>query len=178
MTRRQRLLAVGTAGVALLGLLAGPRGYWLGVGLWRGERFYQGWPTSYWANQLQGWYPTWPEDGALPTDLGHVVWVYRASEWERRVARVKDYLARNRRSIGVETAGERPPLADGPAEAVGVLGELVRHEADNVRFIAALGLLRAGPAARGQEAALRAATADDDPLVQAAARAALDALTP
>ncbi len=103
----------------------------------RGEAFYQGRPSSYWADELVRWKPC-----LLQVDAFTVNWVYK-----RPPTRTEALLSR------VISTSERTwsELLDRDAAGKKVLEELTSHSSSQVQSMAKEGLRRANSHTRGPQ---------------------------
>ncbi len=165
MRTRRKLLVAGAALVALLALtVASPGVYWRLAGWVRGEAFYDGRPTSYWARQVEDY----ADVGRA--DYARTVLIY----WRRPDER----LPKPVRALRDRFFGRPPrPLQDAGPSAAPVLAELLGHPDPKVRYCAAVLLPDCGPAGRMAVPALRRLCDDPSPVAGVTVgRAAADAL--
>lgn len=135
MTRRLRFLSAWLlAGVVVSGLLFPiPRAVVLGF--LRGERFYQGMPTSYWSKRIR--------EGPFPYSSGEIVQVdYRTWVPATSVDELKSWLG-----LQHTVAAFQYPLRENDPEAIPVLIELLKDPSSTVRMYAAETLGAFGPRA-------------------------------
>jgi hypothetical protein len=156
MTTKRRLLRWSLILVALAAFaiwLEPTRVVW---GWLRGEAFYQGRPTSYWAAELAHWdMPVHPP----PKDWGSwrlQIWISHAfsptsAPIEERFKQFRDWLLPPNEEVQSRTAEEfvisclrGPPLLSGDAAARPVLEQLAQHRDSKIRAMAEYGLARVG----------------------------------
>ena len=164
----------------LTGLLLIPSVRWPAYGRLRGEAFYQGMPTSWWAKEIEGsyYYFGYANSGGGGTS----VWCVEspASLWDQVLSRLKPGTT----AISVTRITLGSPLLVGDAQALPVLLALLRGESVKGRRVASCGLsaLR-GLLARSRPnpevvQALLTAIEDSDDIVRRDAIAALQHIDP
>jgi hypothetical protein len=171
MQRRWRLLLM----LVLLLLVAGsfllPAVHWRVIGWVKGEAFYKGRPTSYWANDFHHWGQTSiGEDQLILLDNDFKQTDYAEESWSWRM---KDLL-------GVETSQEYkwPIILAGDPATIDVLVGLLRDDRQDVRLLALLALGNLGPQAREAVPVLLDALHDPSQSVRANAATALRSIDP
>jgi hypothetical protein len=108
-------------------------------GIMRGETFYRGRPSSYWAEELEGWEVITMEvvlmKGEPPVPIKAVPFFQRQPTWfEQTFAR---WLPQSNSTIW---RGESPAIMCGDDLANDVLRELLNHSSPNVCRLARIGL--------------------------------------
>jgi hypothetical protein len=163
-------------GVVLAGALLSPEVRWWLYGHLRGEAFYNGRPTSYWAGRMRGNQRALVSEDMDPT--GPTVRVFLAvsappwAPWENAL--------RLRLGLSELPPGEVFLVLDehDSASAVPVLTALLKDDDAQVRVMASSFLKLMGPGARKAVPALVGALKDDDANVRAAAARALKRIDP
>lgn len=133
MRKRWRLCLVLMLLLLVSGLLLIPSVRWPVYGWFRGEAFYEGMPTSWWAKEIEeSVYCVWVED---PEYGGS------SEEWcVKPTASLWQWL----RGIPVKDIGLGSPLLMGDPHALPVLLELIRGDSAKGRRVAIRGLLNHG----------------------------------
>jgi len=137
MTKRRKLVLVGAAVAAALGVLALPGVRWPLVGWWRGEPFYSGRPASYWS-------------AAVAPLSSHYKLYGPAADIECYAPDCLFPALRRRLGLVVSSrllTDAEVPLGQGAPAAVPVLRALLREPDEQAQGYAAWALARVGPPA-------------------------------
>jgi hypothetical protein len=147
---------------------------WPMIGWLRGEAFYRGKPTSYWALEVQrsyvdlydgGYFTLGQPQPPAPPVAQQVGWIYRQpTTWAHWLP---DWL-RGGSGPSAEAMLTELPLVDGDDHALPVLIELLRNDDPKVRQLAAWGLGILGKRARVAMPDLVKHLQDENPKVVAA----------
>jgi hypothetical protein len=157
MKRRWRLWLGLAVVLVLAGGLAHPSVHWRLIGWLKGEAFYQGRPTSWWAGDIDAHYipmlETWVslKDSFTPAErqaeIDRNTWIvgWRRDTpepwWERRPDWWNDWWYPGQaRARVVMILDDRPPLVDGDPDALPVLLALLRRPEPKARQVAVSGL--------------------------------------
>ena len=175
--KRRRLLLLALA-LLLVATFFLPPVYWRVAGCVKGEAFYQGRPTSWWAQEIRAAYiPAWgksyrcvhPGEGDGPNPPSG--WEAYQTGWVRKAcsAWYQVFLPERFGTIVMEA---KPHLTDGDEKALAVLLELLRSDDAKVRQLAVWGLGELGRAAESALPAIREACDDADEDVRIASQRA------
>jgi hypothetical protein len=186
--KRRWKLCLALVLLSLCGLLLVPQVRWIAYGWLRGESFYQGMPTSWWAGEIEeAYHPVAigevvvrnppnkirlpPEPEPMPTE-----W-YRQNRprfWDNIWMRLSPQTV----AIAIEDVTIPGPLLDGDPAALPLLLVLIRSESAKVRRVAIAGLRAQGNQQPEVVPALMAAVQDPDLDVRRDAITALRKLDP
>ncbi|OAI48645.1 hypothetical protein AYO44_06695 [Planctomycetaceae bacterium SCGC AG-212-F19] len=172
MKRHSRLLVV-LAVLLVTANVLHPAVHWRLIGWARGEAFYQGRPTSYWADKIEATYqPVWGTGSVIGN--GGTIWYV-----ETQLSRLDQFLQQwlpGTTPVSVPPALTNGPLLDGDFDALPVLLALLRNESAKLRQVAVSGLVAQGRDKPEVIKALHEAAKDPDDLVRQDAEVGLQHL--
>lgn len=170
MNRCIRLLLGLSLLLLVVASLLHPSVHWRVIGWWRGEAFYQGRPTSYWANEIETSY--------RELDMGGSIFSPRLVTWYRVTPscwhQVTQPFMPGTRAVPIADLHLNPPLLDGNPDALVILLTLIQGNSARVRRVAICGLMAQGQDKPEISSALLEATKDPDEVVRREATAALE----
>jgi hypothetical protein len=155
--------------LAIFSLVVFPVSRWRIIGWVKGEAFYEGWPTSYWAHELQQWgHPSYAIiSSATVISRSGPFWCRQPSAWERLWKQVQP---------APMTRSSQPPLVeDRDPASIPVLLELLQHPDSGIQLIVVHALGQIGPDAhQAVPALLRMIEEADKPLQEYQATGSFD----